>query len=578
MTAWAGGTAAAEVGIIADVTTRDGGGGTGRRRIARPRSLLAAAALGVLAILALPAAPASAHAVLTATNPAKGSVVTDAPTTVVLVFTEPVDPVEGKVRIIAPDGSRADGGEPSADGTRLSIPMRTDPPRGTYLVSYRVLSQDSHPVTGSFTFSIGAPSPGGPPTDNASGTASSYITTVFPMVRWVGYVGLLLLVGATLVLALLWPKRFDRRGPIRFIWIGAALIAVATIGEMVLQVPYIVGGGLGDINTANVKEILSTQFGAAHLVRLGVLGAALVLLRPIARGAGWGADRVLLAVLGTIGVATWSVSGHPSASPVPMVSVVADMVHLTSMSVWLGGLAMLIVFLLPKANASELGVIVPLWSRWATYAVSALVLTGVAQALIEVGTPKALVTTRYGWTIITKVGLVALVLSVAFLSRRLVNPVAEKDPTAPRRLRAVVIAEAAIAALVLATTSVLVQTPPARSVAAESFAPQVVSVTVRTRLWTLTADVVPARAGLNDVHLYATQPDGQLADIKEWVVKAELPSQGIESIEASVLVLTPDHATGQIALPAAGTWRFSFTLRTSEVDQSTATADVVIRS
>jgi copper transport protein len=102
-------------------------------------------------------------------------------------------------------------------------------------------------------------------------------------------------------------------------------------------------------------------------------------------------------------------------------------------------------------------------------------------------------------------------------------------------------------------------------------------VTVRDRLFTLTADVVPARAGLNDVHLYATSPDEQLADIKEWVVKAELPSAGIEPIEASVLVLTPDHATGQIALPEPGVWRFSFTLRTSEIDQSTATGDVVIR-
>ncbi len=562
--------------MIADVSTQAGGAGAGR--VPRVRSLLAAAVVGVLGLLAVPATPASAHAVLTATNPPKGSVVTDAPTAVVLVFTEGVDPVEGKVRIIGPDGSRADGGEPSTDGTRLSIPMRPNPARGTYLVSYRVLSADSHPVSGSFTFSIGAPSPGGPPSsDDASASASSYITKVFPMVRWVGYVGLLLLVGASLVLALLWPRRLDRHGPIRFMWIGAALVAIATIGEMVLQVPYIAGGGLSDIRAADVKEMLGTQFGAAHLVRLGVLGAALVLLRPIARGAGWGADRVLLAVLGTIGLATWSVSGHPSASPVPMVSVVSDMVHLASMSVWLGGLAMLIAFLLPKANAHELGVIVPLWSRWATYAVSALVLTGVAQALIEVGTPKALVTTRYGWTIITKVGLVALVLSVAFLSRRLVNPVAQGEPTAPRRLRGVVIAEAAIAALVLATTSVLVQTPPARSVAAEPAAPQVETVTVQDRLFTLTADVVPARAGLNDVHLYATQPDGQLADIKEWVVKAALPSKGIEPIEASVLVLTSDHATGQIALPEAGTWTFSFTLRTSEVDQSTATADVVIR-
>ena len=54
--------------------------------------------------------------------------------------------------------------------------------------------------------------------------------------------------------------------------------------------------------------MLASPYGTAHLIRLGVLAAALVLVRPIVRGRGWGADRVLLAVLGTIGIATWSVS------------------------------------------------------------------------------------------------------------------------------------------------------------------------------------------------------------------------------------------------------------------------------
>ena len=539
------------------------------------RSAAAGVVLALVAILVVPPGPAYAHAALLSTYPDRNSVVAQAPTQVVLTFSEPVSAVPGRVLVVGPDGTRADRDAPSASGGQLLIPLRADA-RGTYLVSFRVISADSHPVAGSFTYSIGAPST--PPTLAGGGTEGDrLITAVFPVVRWIGYVGLLLIVGAALVLALLWPRRLDARDPVRVIWLGAALVAVATVAELALEVPYLAGGGFGDIRAADVQEVLASRFGVAHLVRLGALGAALVLLRPVIRGTGWSGDRALLGVLAAVGISTWSVSGHPSATPVPLVTIVADMVHLASMSVWLGGLIMLIAFLLPRANAGELGAIVPVWSRWALYAVATLLLTGTAQALVEVGTIDALFSTTYGRLVIAKVGLVAAVIAVASFSRRLVTPVAAGSPAAPGTLRRVLFAETAVAAVVLAVTSVLVQTTPARTVAAQSTAPTVQSAVLPNALFTLTVDVQPATAGLNDVHLYATTPDGQPADVKEWRVRASLPAQGIEPIDAAILPLTPSHSTGQITLPTAGTWTFVFTLRLSETDQASVTADFTVR-
>jgi copper transport protein len=554
--------AADTVGMMADVTTL--------------RSVALGVLLALVAVVVSPARPAHAHAALISTYPDRSSVVTQAPTQVVLTFTEPVTPVSGRVVVVGPDGARADRDAPSVVGTQMLIPLRPDAPRGTYLVSFRVISADSHPVAGSFTFSVGAPST--PPTlSGAAPEGGRLVATVFPMVRWIGYVGLLLLVGAALVLTLLWPRRLDVAGPARVIWLGAGLVALATIGELVLEVPYLAGGGLGDIRAGDIREVLASRFGAAHLVRLGALAAAMVLLRPVIRGKGWGGDRALLGVLGAVAISTWSVSGHPSASPVPMVTIVADMIHLASMSVWLGGLVMLMVFLLPRANETELGAIVPVWSRWAAYAVATLVLTGTAQALIEVGTVSALFSTTYGRLVIAKVGLVAAVVAVASFSRRLVGTVAAGTPTAAGTLRRFVIAETVVAALILGVTSVLVQTTPARTVAAESTDPTVLSAVLTDPLYTLTVDVQPATVGINDVHLYVTTPDGQPADIKQWRVRASLPAQGIEPIDAAVLPLTPSHATGQITLPTAGRWTFVFTLRLSETDQSSVTADFTVR-
>jgi copper transport protein len=546
-----------------------------RRRLG---ALVAALVAGLLGA-AVPASPASAHAALVSTTPVADSVVETPPNQVVLSFTEAVNPVAGKIKVIAPDGSRADRDEARASGQQLIIPLTSVATRGTYTVVYRVISADSHPVAGAFSYSVGERSLGGPPTDaGQSVQAPGFVLAGLPIARFIGYLGLLLLVGSVLVLALLWPQRLSREGPIRVVWIGAALVALGTVLELALQVPYVAGGGLGDIRSTDVQEVLSSQFGAAHLIRLGVLAAALVLLRPIVRGKGWGADRVLLAVLGTIAVATWSVSGHPSASPVPMVTVVADMIHIASMAIWLGGLAMLALFLLPRANGPELGAIVPVWSRWATYAVGALVLTGTAQALVEVGTPEALFTTAYGWMIVAKVALVGVVLLVAALSHRMVGSVTDQAEGSAGRLRRVVILEAAVAAVIIGVTSVLVQVTPARTSSLDTSAvASVQSATLRDKLFTLTVDVTPGTVGTNTIHLYATTPDGQPATIKEWKIRASLASAGIENLEAVVLPLTGDHATGQIGLAAAGTWTFTFELRTTEIDNGIVTTDFTIK-
>src|SRR5690606_17186064 len=243
----------------------------------------------------------------------------------------------------------------------------------------------------------------------------------------------------------------------------------------------------------------------------------------------------------------------------------------------LGGLVMLIAFLLPRANSLELSAIVPVWSRWASYAVAALILTGVAQALVEVGTLSGLLDTAYGWILIGKVGLVAAVLGIASISRRLVAPVANQVEGASGRLRKFVIGEAVVALGIIAVTSVLVQVTPARSATAGSSVPSVQDAVMQDELFNLTVDMQPSTVGPNQIHLYATTPDGLPAEVAAWRVRAALPERGIEPSDAQVLSLTPDHAIGTITLPTAGTWKFSFTLRLTEIDQATVTTTFDVR-
>lgn len=390
-----------------------------RRRWSVPLAMF----LGALAILVLPAAPASAHATLEQTAPVAGTVLDQLPGEVALTFSEPVRMVADKIRVTGPDGKRADTGKPQVRDTELVIPLRSGGPKGTYLVSYRIISADSHPVSGGYSFSYGQVS-ATPDADAAAGAAVQTDTLVkdaMSVARFLGFAGLVLLVGPALILFALWPRRLPTRDPGRLALTGAGLLALATLLELYVQIPYTAGTRIFEVSGAAAREVFGSPFGAAHLVRLGVIAAVAVLLRPVIAGRAGKVDQTLLIILGLVGIATWPISGHPSASPVPTLTVVADAAHIAAMSIWLGGLVMLFGFLLRRANTRELTAIVPVWSGWALFAVTVLVLAGTAQALVEIESVGALTGTLYGRLVLAKVALLAVVVSVAAYSRRLTN-------------------------------------------------------------------------------------------------------------------------------------------------------------
>jgi copper transport protein len=429
-------------------------------------------------------------------------------------------------------------------------------------------------VSGTFTYSVGAPSETGDLPTAEAGT-DPVVGASIPAAKYVGYVGLVLLMGPVLVLLALWPQRLSRNGPMLVAWLGVGLVALSTVLSLLLQAPYATGSSLTEITSADLGEVFGSSFGTAMLVRLAALGAVALLLRPVLRGVGTVADRGLLAIVAVVGLATWPITGHAVASPVPVILVLTDFAHLASMAVWLGGLVMLVGFLLRQANEEELGAILPIWSRWAALAVLTLLVAGSLQALVEIGTPSALIETTYGRLVILKVALFGAVLAVASYSRRLVRQrVAAGKPGTIRRA---VTGELAITAVVLVVASVLVQTTPGRNAESNSSVSGTgYANTLTTNLGSLQVQIDPAKKGPNSIHLYAYTADGKPQPVVEWNVTAALPSAGIEPIDISVLRILDYHAIGEVSLPSPGEWQFRFTVRTSEIDQASVTATVDI--
>jgi methionine-rich copper-binding protein CopC len=138
------------------------------------RRLTATFALAGLALVAL-ATPAFAHAELKSSNPAKGASIASAPKQLELTFSEAVSPES--ITVTGPQGAQWTVGQVSVAGPVVTAPVTAVGPAGEYTVTYRVLSDDGDPVTGTVAFTLTTAATTAPPT-TASPTTTD--TTAAP--------------------------------------------------------------------------------------------------------------------------------------------------------------------------------------------------------------------------------------------------------------------------------------------------------------------------------------------------------------------------------------------------------------
>ncbi|HVQ93676.1 MAG TPA: copper resistance protein CopC [Mycobacteriales bacterium] len=252
--------------------------GVGGRRRWYARVLVVG--LGPLAWLVLAAMPAWAHAELTATDPANGAHLDRSPTEIVLRFSQPVTPVAGGVRLLDTRGRQvgpADAGTVPGRPEQVRLPVAAGLPDGYYVLSWRVVSLDSHPVAGALTFSVGAAAGAGPAELPGGGTSRA-LTIAFWLVRGVGYLTLALLVGGGYFVLICQRDGTDDRSRrlLRAGWYGSI---AAAVGALLLQGPYVAGGSLARaLDPALLGATLHDNYGLLVAARLGLLVAGWPLL------------------------------------------------------------------------------------------------------------------------------------------------------------------------------------------------------------------------------------------------------------------------------------------------------------
>ncbi|WP_053142571.1 copper resistance CopC/CopD family protein [Streptomyces ambofaciens] len=374
----------------------------------------------VLVLLVLGGAgPASAHAALRSTDPEDGTVLPRAPRHVTLTFTESVGLRDDSFRVLDPGGHRvrtAEAGRADGRADTARVTLSGELGDGTYTVAWRVVSADSHPVSGAFTFSVGKPSATTAPVDTGP-TEDPLTATLHKIARFLSYLAATLLIGTAAFVALCRPP--DRAPLRRPLLAGWWTLLGATLALLVLRAPYEAGlGPSAALDAGALGDTLTSRPGALLLVRLVLLVPVALLLLRAGRAQERSERAPLSAALGgvtAVGLAlTWAGAEHASAGIQVPLAMTSSVLHLLATAVWLGGL----VALLATLRGHPDGATVARFSRVALTSVTVLVVTGVYQSWRGLGSWTALTGTPYGRLLLAKLTLVAVLLAAAAVSRR----------------------------------------------------------------------------------------------------------------------------------------------------------------
>lgn len=240
--------------------------------------------------------------------------------------------------------------------------------------------------------------------------------------RTVDYLGTALFVGGSAFLGVLWPAGTREPRARGVLAVGVVFGLFGTLVAILLQGAWIDGGPITDaLHWDAAQRVLATGFGKVWAAKALLWVLAVVVMADLfargeraAQSVAWrvGAVVVSLGLLRTLGL-----TGHAAERPDAWLLGIADLVHVTGISLWVGGLVMLLFGLLPRRGPEELAFVVPRYSRLAFGSVTAIVAGGTVLALGLVGSWSNLVNTGYGQLLILKIGIFAAALVGAFASK-----------------------------------------------------------------------------------------------------------------------------------------------------------------
>jgi copper transport protein len=500
-----------------------------------------AAAVGAVALAALAVpAGASAHAVLLHTSPVASATLNQPPAQVALTYSEAVEPRFAIVSVTDAGGRQEATGRPARspqNPDQLVVPLRRVP-EGWYLVYWRVISVDGHPVRGAFTFAVG-PNPGPAPQFVTPSISETAATPGLLTARWLVFLSTMAAIG-------LFVFRTIVARPLRRHVEGSSLHAVGMALAVALIVALVATPIYALMTTAKFDLRSAWDIGAlVPLIRSSAFGRSLVDLEvvlalfAVAAAITLRVERQesverpvseLVALLGALLAAgavllVPGIAGHAGQTSPRGLAVPLDWLHLSAGSIWIGGLIGLLALwsgLGKERRLPGLAVCVPRFSNVAFASVVLLVASGTAAAVIHLPTVSSLWQTSYGQALMVKIALLAGAMLLAPINMlrntpRLRNAVERPSEatSAASLLRGLVSGEVAlVVAIVFAAATLSSLPPPPKALAAVGSAsahvgPGAVRKTVRQGSYQLDFNVQPNRAAVPNSFSVAITKNGR---------------------------------------------------------------------
>lgn len=512
---------------------------------------------------------ALAHAQLIASDPPDGAVLPEAPAALTLKFSEPVRPLVA--RLIEPNGHTALLADVGAKGETVTLTLPTGLGNGSHILSWRVASSDGHPIGGGLLFSVGAPSATAPATVEQS---SLSVRAALWGARFLVISGLVFGVGGAAFRAFATSKASPAATPFISTALAAGMFGAVLL--IPLQGLDALAAPLSSLFDADVWSagLWATSYGNATLLAAVAFLLSLASLQfDRSNATRWLAALAVFAA----GIAFAS-AGHAASAPPRWLLPPAVFVHAVAVLLWLGALAPLGV----AVAAGGPGAVASLerFSRFIPAVIAALLASGTVIAVVQVGTPAALLTSDYGRVLLVKLGLVVVMLLLAMVNRyALTQPAAAGDATAAWRLSRSIAVEVALGLVVIGVLGLWRFTPPPRAMAADPARFEVQQVRAAAEDVTALLSIHPPIAGPVRVDVAEIAVGGKSVTPLGVSVELGKPSYGIGPFtkEARLADDGVYHADGYL-LPLDGFWVAKVTILVSEFRSVTLTDVFEVRN
>jgi copper transport protein len=422
------------------------------------------------------------------------------------------------------------------------------------VVSYRVISADGHPVAGSMMFSVGMGKSAAVPA-----ASDSLVTTLIWLARIGLYLGLFAGVGGVFFEAWIAAVRMRSRtiGSALALGLFSAAVSLGCQGLDLLGLPV-----SGVLTAAPWRAAIATTLGPSLAV-----AAAAMALGVFARRSQSGTFARTAAVLAMAGVGVaLASSGHAGTASPQWLTRPAVFLHAVGVAYWLGALAPLLAML--HRQPATLIPVLHRFSRGAVPVVGGLVLTGLALAIVQLESFRALIDTKYGWILSIKVTLVILLLGLAALNRFRLTPALESDRKNAQPLARSILFECAIVFGILAVVAGWRFTPPPRSLAAAAGPPLALHIHSDKAMFQVL--VLSGKPGTDSFVLQIMTGDASPLQAKEVTLILSLPEKGIEPMERQATQASDGNWTVRdMPIPFAGRWRVRVDVLVSDFERVT---------